>query len=80
MSFISYCNLLGMVGDFLFSKKLQINVRLNYEMRHVGSVGGGRQSDVVGAGDWPLSQIAVTGPGATWTARAHVHPGDRVDR
>jgi len=80
MSFISYCNLLGMVGDFLFSKKLQINVRLNYEMRHVGSVGGGRQPDVVGAGDWPLSQITVTGPGTTWTARAHVRPGDCVDR
>ncbi|KYQ50813.1 hypothetical protein ALC60_09952, partial [Trachymyrmex zeteki] len=45
----------GMIGDFLFSKKLQINVRLDYEMRHVGSVGGRRQSDVVGARDWPLS-------------------------
>lgn len=49
-------------------------------MRHVGSVGGGRQSNVVGAGNRPLSQIAVTGPGATRAARAHVRPGDCVDR
>jgi len=56
-------------------------------MRHVGSVGGGRQSDVVGARDRPLSQVAVTGPGATRAARAlafagnvNIRPGDRVDR
>lgn len=40
--------------------------RLNYEMRYVGGIGGWRQSDIVGAGDWPLSQVAVTWPGATW--------------
>lgn len=81
MSFILDCNR-STRNDrrFLFGKKLQINVRLDYEVRHVGSVGGRRQSNVVGAGDWPLSQVAVTGPGTTWAARAYVRPGDRVNR